>query len=217
MKLRLQYGLYRKFFSPRLYWPAVNMLRIMSRFNIFVGSSQDDELAAAEPLDKDWRMSAFQARVGLKHLKNLDHDFAHRRRLMKFYSESLLERGWELPEAPAGSDCTLLRFPLEVGNKQELLQKAERARIEIGSWFETALHPINKSLERFGYQVGQCPVGEHTANRVVNLPLHKGVSLVEAERIVEFFVRHSQRPYHSSLVQPTFISKSQAGKASVVK
>ena len=55
MRLRAQYGLYRRFFSPQLYWQAVGILKRMSRWNLFVGSSHESELEAAEPVDKEWR------------------------------------------------------------------------------------------------------------------------------------------------------------------
>jgi len=70
-----------------------------------------------------------------------------------------------------------------------LLAKAQVERIELGSWFESVLHPISESLDRFGYSVGSCPRAERVANEVVNLPLHEGVSTEEAARIVDFLCR----------------------------
>jgi perosamine synthetase len=194
MRLRAQYGLYRRFFSPQLYWQAVGILKRMSRWNLFVGSSHESELKAAEPVDKEWRMSAFQARVGVGLIKGLHENVAHRRKLGEFYADYLSGHGWELPRTPGHSECTFLRYPIRIANKAELLQKAEYSRVEVGSWFESVLHPIRNSLERFDYQEGQCPVGERAANEVINLPVHRGVSIREAERIVNFVCKQAVRP-----------------------
>jgi perosamine synthetase len=194
MRLRAQYGLYRRFFSPHLYWQSVGILKRMSRWNLFVGSSHESELEAAEPVDKEWRMSAFQARVGVGLIKGLPENVEHRRTLGEFYSDYLRGRGWELPRTPRLSECTFLRYPIRVANKAALLQKAEYSRVEVGSWFESALHPIRNSLELFDYQEGHCPLGERVANEVINLPVHPGVSIREAHRIVNFICKHAVRP-----------------------
>src|SRR5215467_12534199 len=103
VKLRVQYGLYRRLFSPRLYWQATDFLRHMSRWNLFVGSSNENELASAEPLDKEWRMSAFQARAGLRQLAGLSANVEHRRTLGRFYEDYLKAHGWDLPVPPQHS------------------------------------------------------------------------------------------------------------------
>lgn len=216
IRLRAQYGLYRSFFSPRLYWQAVEILKRMSRWNLFVGSSQESELEASEPVDKEWRMSAFQARLGVGQMRGLKENVAHRHAIKEFYETYLGGRGWDLPRTPQHSGCTFLRYPIRVANKPELLQKAAYSRVELGSWFESTLHPIQNSLERFDYREGQCPVGERAANEVINLPVHRGVSIPEAERIVNFVCKHAVKstivehqgspPGHSSgLLEAQFV------------
>ncbi|RMF88550.1 MAG: hypothetical protein D6736_10225, partial [Nitrospinota bacterium] len=72
------------------------------------------------------------------------------------------------------------------------LEAACRAQIELGSWFETPLHPIPLHAHaRVGYRLGSCPVSEATAAQVINLPLHERVTSDDAERIVRFLLSHS--------------------------
>jgi len=106
-------------------------------------------------------------------------------------------------DAPSAEVSTLVRFPLLVANKSDLLEEAQRAGIEIGSWFETPLHPLPLSDHHLvGYRRGSCPVAETTAASVVNLPLHERVTPAEAERVVQFiFARAAQpRAYRSQIV-----------------
>lgn len=184
--------MYNRFFQPRAYWLAVNILRRMSQLNLFVGSSGSEELNSKMPADACWRMSRFQAEVGLQRLTALSRNLSHRRRLGEFYGDSLRGRGWQLSPLLDSVDIVFLRYPVRVSNKWELLDKARVARVELGSWFESVLHPIRSSLERFGYQMGTCPLAEGIAGEVLNLPLHEGISIEEAERIVDFIFRHGK-------------------------
>ena len=88
----------------------------------------------------------------------------------------------------------LLRYPVRVADKLELLDKAKQARVELGSWFESPLHPLPLSEHlRLGYRVGQCPNAERAARETVNLPLHQQITPGEAERVLEFLFRHGRR------------------------
>jgi perosamine synthetase len=137
-------------------------------------------------------MTAAQERAGQRGLQSMPAADAQRVRLAKLYDEALARRTagrWHCRT----DETVLLRYPVRVSNKDELLDRARPARIELGSWFETPLHPA--PLERhavFDYQLGQCPHAEAAARAVVNLPLHASMDLNEAERVVEFVVRYGR-------------------------
>jgi dTDP-4-amino-4,6-dideoxygalactose transaminase len=192
LRLRLQYALYRRLFRPRLYWLSRRVLHLLSGMRILVGSSSSAELSGNIPTDLEWRMSEFQKRVGLSLVRRLQDNEAHRQELTQYYSDALRQKGW--PKS-RGVDGMLLRYPLLVGNKIGLLEKARHGGIELGSWFETPLHPLPLGAhDRVAYQIGACPVAESTAASVVNLPLHERVSRSEAQRIVDFVLAHAQQP-----------------------
>jgi dTDP-4-amino-4,6-dideoxygalactose transaminase len=186
LQLELQYRLYQRLFQPSLYWLSRQSLHLLSAVGLLVGSSSSAELTGTTPADLRWRMSEFQKRVGLAHLQGLEDNGAHRRRIADYYSDALRRQGW--PQDVLGpKGVTLLRYPLLVGNKTAFLKEAQRARVEIGSWFETPLHPLRLSDHHLaGYQIGSCPIAEATTASVINLPLHDRVTRAEAERIVQF-------------------------------
>ena len=193
-QLRLQYTVYQWFFSPQVYWRAMEILHRLSSWNLFVGSSSDYELNGAMPLDMSWKMSPFQGKVGIAELQYFSQKQIHRKDLTAMYLEVLEKHGWPLPRIPDDAHTVYLRIPIRVANKSELLQQAATTRIELGSWFESVLHPVQNALERFGYHQGQCPRAEQTAQQVINLPLHSRVSFKEARRIVDFICRNAVAP-----------------------
>jgi dTDP-4-amino-4,6-dideoxygalactose transaminase len=197
VQLQLQYRLYARLFQPRLYWLSRRSLHLLSAVGLLIGSSSSTELTGAIPADLRWRMSEFQEDVGLRHLQSLEDNGAQRHALADYYAHALRRQGWTPINGPAG-DMTLLRYPLPVANKTGLLAAARRTGVEIGSWFETPLHPLRLSDHHLvAYRLGSCPIAEATAASVINLPLHARVSRAEADRVVRFVSAHAARPQAS--------------------
>jgi dTDP-4-amino-4,6-dideoxygalactose transaminase len=69
-------------------------------------------------------------------------------------------------------DPVLVRYPVRVRDKARALQEAASAGVELGSWFECPLHPIETPMHEYGYTPGLCPEAELASQEVVNLPLH---------------------------------------------
>ncbi|MBN2464460.1 aminotransferase class I/II-fold pyridoxal phosphate-dependent enzyme [candidate division WOR-3 bacterium] len=191
-KLWFQYAVYSRFFTPQLYWTAQAAIRGLSKVGLFVGSSSTAELTGQVPKDHHWLMGPSQQKWGQRELARQDTVFEHRKAIATLYDRELGQRGWPVVEKPEGS--LLLRYPVRVASKAELLDKAKRARVELGSWFESPLHPLELSEHyRLGYRLGQCPNAERSARETVNLPLHAQVSAKEAERVMEFFFKNARR------------------------
>ena len=192
-RLRTQLLIYRRVYSPRLYWMAMRILRTFGALGLFVPSSSRRDLAGKLPPDHEWLMTTFQERAGIEQLAELNGGIAHRRSLAAFYDQGLAPAGWPALQPP--SEAVLLRYPLRVGNKPELLAAARAARVELGSWFESPLHPL--PLEKhaaFGCRLADCPNAARAARQVVNLPTHPLVSREEAARILDFVLERARRP-----------------------
>lgn len=191
LQLRLQYQLYHLFFRPAFFWWSQKTLNLLSRFGLFVGSSSQTELAGKKPIDYNWKMAAFQENTGLAELQRLDANLRRRRTLARIYSAALPEPNGLLAQQVISPELTLLRFPWAVEKKTALLKQAQDMGIELGSWFETPLHPIPlEQHSALGYDLGSCPIAEAAARKIVNLPLHDRVTEADAERIVQFVATH---------------------------
>ena len=99
-----------------------------------------------------------------------------------------------MPAVPPNLDPVLVRYPVRVAEKAKALAEAAGHFIELGSWFECPLHPIETPLEAYGYASGSCPVAEQAAREVVNLPTHMRVSEKTARRTVEYLARFAPPP-----------------------
>jgi perosamine synthetase len=193
LRLSAQFHLYRRFFSPTRYWLAQDVLHAVSKLGLFVGSSSEQELQGAEPTDHTWRMSGFQQAAGRRLVEGVAARSAHANALAELYEARLGAEGWRLPRR--SGEAPLLRYPVLVRNRRQLLEASRAQRIELGSWFESPLHPVPlASHPLYGYTLGECPEAERRSEQIVNLPLHARVTREEAKRIVELFIRVARPP-----------------------
>jgi perosamine synthetase len=186
--LAVQLAVYRTLVYPKTATLAQNLFRWLVSKGLLVGSSSSGELAPEMQDDFFIGMSGVQARSGRRQLRNLQHILDHRRRMRHVYDRLLAERSWTVCKIPDHTDPVLVRYPVRVADKQLALSTAARHFVELGSWFECPLHPIETKLEDYGYRPGMCPEAERASREVVNLPLHPRAGESTAKRSVDFVV-----------------------------
>ena len=179
------------FSSPRWYWSAAEAFRKLSDFGIFVGTNEDGEFEGRMPEQYAKKMSRLQEWLLRRRLAN-QALLARRRNLKLAYDEALHSCGLPTLHVSENADPVLLRYPVRVKNKDEVLRLARRRRIELGDWFNHPLHPREADAEAFGYRPGFCPEGERAANEVVNLPLTERTTEKTAREAVDFLKQVAQ-------------------------
>jgi dTDP-4-amino-4,6-dideoxygalactose transaminase len=115
------------------------------------------------------------------------------------YDELLSQAGFDIPSIPQEMDPVLVRYPLRVSDKQKALAQAPSYGVEIGSWFECPLHPIETPMHLYDYQAGMCPVAEKASREVINLPLHPRAGIKTVQQTVNF-IKKTCRPVASKEV-----------------
>jgi len=191
MKLNFQYSFFNWFYSPKRFWFAQRLLRYLSKTGLFVGSSSVEELDGKLPQDHTWKMSKSQENAGLKKLKNFAQIIQKKQLLGHFYEIGVPKQF--LRNVNQNKEETIwLRYPVQISNKLALLKKAQENQIELGTWFESPLHPI--SLEKhhlFEYTLGQCPNAEEASSRTVNLPINEKMTVADANKVLSFFLEYA--------------------------
>jgi perosamine synthetase len=184
--LAAQLAVYRTFIYPRTTALAQNAFRWLTRKGLVVGSSDTAEFRPRMADDFFKGIGSVQERSGRRQLRRLDRAIAHRHRMGRLYDELLAEHGWAPPPLPDGVEPALVRYPVRVADKRKALETAASRFVELGSWFECPLHPIETPLEAYDYEPGMCPVAERACREVVNLPTHPRADESTARRSVAF-------------------------------
>jgi dTDP-4-amino-4,6-dideoxygalactose transaminase len=184
--LSLERTIYRLFIFPRTTAAATSLFRWLTEKRIVVGSSDAGEFAPTMADGFFAAMSVGQARAGLRQMRKLEANLAHRRAMRKVYEDLLRAAGWDVPALADRLDPVLVRYPVRVADKARAVAEAPRHGVELGTWFEIPLHPKETPMERYDYVMGMCPVAERACREVVNLPMHPRAGAATARRSVEF-------------------------------
>ena len=184
--LAIQRCVYRAFIYPRTTAMATRAFRWLTSKGAVVGSSSTAEFSPRMATDFFMGMSPGQARAGLRQMRRLDANLAHRRRMARHYDDLLKAAGWPVPAIDPMMDPALVRYPVRVADKPQAVARAPRHFVELGTWFECPLHPIETPMHLYDYQDGMCPVSEQACREVVNLPTHMRADEATARRGVEF-------------------------------
>jgi dTDP-4-amino-4,6-dideoxygalactose transaminase len=181
---------YRLFIHPRTTALAQTIFRYLSKKGAVVGSSDTAEFKPIIAPDFFKGISAVQARSGLRQLKRIQANISHRRKMAELYDRLLAEKGRQPRKFDAAvMKPVMVRYPVRIAEKSRALAEAARAGVELGSWFECPLHPIETPLSAYDYELGMCPEAEKAAREVVNLPLHPRASERTVRRTVDFITR----------------------------
>ena len=175
--------------APRALATGRTVYRALGRLGVVPGSSSSGELdGPLMPPGFLTRMSPVQAALGADRLASLREAVLRRRATAERYSTWLASHGCTPAYQPPCSTHAFLRYPLRVRERDAFLDDARRARLDLGDWFRSVLHPVSGDLEPWGYRWGTAPVAERVTAEIVNLPTDLtpgGRQLPAVERLLE--------------------------------
>jgi len=190
--LSLQRVIHRLLVYPRSTAFITQLFRWLVKKGMIIGSSSTCEYIPVMVDDFFTSMSISQSNAVLRQFKKIEDNMAHRRAMQRLYDNLLQEAGWTVPRIPEYIDPVLVRYPVRVEDKTKVAADSLRCGVEIGTWFESPLHPKPTPLHLYDYKLGMCPEAEKASRTVVNLPLHPRAGKITVRRSVEFITNYTQ-------------------------
>ena len=160
--------------------------------------SEKDRIGAwfydMEDLGYNYRITDFQAALGLSQLKRLDQFKARRRQIVKYYDDHF-----------TNIDELILPFEdesVESNYHLYILQVKENKRFDRYDLFNhlkslnyapmvhyIPVHLLSYYKNRFGYKLGDFPIAERFYDRAISIPLYPSLSDSEVEKVVEDIIK----------------------------
>ena len=164
--------------TPALHYRLISLYRFLTqRAGLSVGSSAGQELEGTEmPAGYLKAMGSVPYRRFRKLWGQLPEKVKVRQQVARQYDDFLTALGGQPPFSPNFAEHGMLRYPVRVKNKAEILQRAAQWHIPIGDWFVSPLHPVEGDLTPWGYCKGQCPQAERACRELINLYTEKALS-----------------------------------------
>lgn len=111
------------------------------------------------------------AEAGLKQLKNWPKLKQMRRQNTELIEMHFNKAGLALWSRPTEASVTMLRYPVLVSNKSEIIEQARNQKLDIGGWYISPIHPLQgDDLAKVDYYVGSCQRAEHMISKLAHLP-----------------------------------------------
>ena len=208
--LALQTLLYAVTVRPATRAIVGGIFRWAQRSGLIRGTVSRDEYRDVMPGDYLSCATNFHAAVGTRELLRWRANQQHRRRLTRYYLESLASLGIDLDAFPRNDDdAALLMVPILVTNKEELLSRAARRALPLGTWFDRCpAHLDRRRARQYDYRPGQCPNAEYLVSKEIHLLTAPWVSLQQARRAVRFVEK-----YAHCAAPPESIEKSESHRS----
>ncbi|MEM4202659.1 MAG: DegT/DnrJ/EryC1/StrS family aminotransferase [Candidatus Methanomethylicaceae archaeon] len=135
----------------------------------------------------NYRMTEFQAALGLTQMAKLDRIIAVRRRLAKHYDDLLKDTPLQIPVVAPGSQPVYQSYVVLLPERAAAYRsviithlKEQGIETTIGTWHM----PLTTYFRRrYGYRSGDFPVAEQVSARSLTLPLYEALSSQEQCRI----------------------------------
>jgi perosamine synthetase len=136
----------------------------------------------------NYRMTEFQAALGLTQMAKLDRTITARRRLAVHYNELLQDMPVQTPAVAPGSQPVYQSYVVLLPEKTSayrtgIITRLKQQGIEttIGTWH---MPMTTYFRSRYGYAVGDWPAADQVFARSLTLPLYKGLSEEEQGQVV---------------------------------
>jgi perosamine synthetase len=153
------------------YWTALRLYRSMSKSGLVVGSSKGEELIDSKmPKNYFLRGVKVQEKVGEKALWELPEILALRNKNGLAYNTFMRENGkWSYSDRDL-SNHAFLNYPVFVDDKKVFQSAAEKAKIRLGDWFVSPIHPVLEDFDRWQIEPKKYPVAYEKSHYILNLP-----------------------------------------------
>ena len=147
-----------------------------------------------EALGFNYRITDFQAALGISQLKKIDRIKTRRRDIVNYYNEHL--SGVEefiLPYEDGDVDSNFHLYILQVKDNPRFDRYDLFAYLQSKNYLPMVhyipVHLLGYYRKRFGYQRGDFPVAERYYDRALTLPLYPSLTDAEVEKVVKDITR----------------------------
>lgn len=142
-----------------------------------------------QDLGFNYRMTDFQAALGLSQLERLESFVARRQSLASTYNEAIADLPLILPFQNPDAHSAVHLYVIQVDtdhsplNRLSLFESLRKAGIGVGvHYIPVHLHPYYRDL---GFGMGSFPEAEYYYTRALSLPLYAGLTEDDQAKVIE--------------------------------
>lgn len=140
---------------------------------------RDYDKKSLTPVKYNYKMTDFQAALGLSQLNKLEHFIDRRRKLASVYAERFSEYDVDLPTVFSEKKSVFFRYVLMMNEMERFQRKIKKRGVMCE---KPVFSPLHKSLPKLS-----CPNSDKAFERALSVPLYPGLSDIEIEFLFRTF------------------------------
>lgn len=173
---------------------ATNDYGLARRLQALRNHGQNPEVSSPEFIMPgfNYRMTEFQAALGISQMTKLDRIIVSRRRMASNYNKLLSGTPVQAPIVSGGGrpvyqSYVVLLPEYMTSHRQSIIEQLREDRVEttIGTW---NMPMTSYFRSRYGYQMGDFPMADQVFTRSLCLPLHENISSQEQQYVTDNLV-----------------------------
>jgi perosamine synthetase len=141
--------------------------------------TRDYDKKPLTPTKYNYKMTDFQAALGLSQLGKLQHFIERRKQIASLYTQELSKHGLDLPKISSHVKSVFYRYVIMVDS----INKVQKRLKEKGV---TCERPIFKPLNK-NFSLMKCPNSDIAYNRALSIPIYPGLSDEDIQHITQAF------------------------------
>lgn len=171
------------------YWSAMKLYRKLSKSGVVVGSSKGEELIGTEmPKNYFLRSVKVQEKVGNQALQRLPEALRKRKEAGEKYNAFFRDLGkWNYADADLPNH-SFLNYPVFVKDKAAFQLKAEKAKIRLGDWFLSPIHPVLEDFQLWHIAPEEYPIANEKSKHILNLPTEPNA----IQKVLDFLEKNKE-------------------------
>lgn len=138
-----------------------------------------EEMEGKKPKAFPQKISPSQTALILNQLNKIERFNQTRRNDCRLYKEHFQQNIIKTNDYP------LLRYPLLVGERDTLLQKAKKKKMILGNWYHHVVDPQGVDLKKIKYY-HNCPKSQYVAQHIINLPTYPTLTREQINKVINF-------------------------------
>jgi perosamine synthetase len=153
------------------YWFLIRLYRKLSKMGLVIGSSNKDEITGINQPENYFMASGnIQAETGISELKKLKEKIEERIHNGLIYNDYFIKNKFFHFKDDLIKNHSFLKFPILVKDRKKFMENAEKAKIRLGDWFISPIHPVEQGFENWQLQIEEFPNAHFLTKHIVNLP-----------------------------------------------
>ncbi len=126
--------------------------------------------------------------LALFQLRRLNEFNQKRETIVDMYIRELKDSKYTMPYKKV---FPLLRFPLLVEKRDELIASLKKNGVYIGKWYAEIIDPKGVDYKKIFYKRGSCPNAEYIATKIINLPTYPTMTKHDGEKVISLIKKYA--------------------------